>query len=501
MPQPIPVIGTIVCTLNVEQSLEVQDLDVGVTLTHSWVRDLRISLERDSTIIDTVITDIDSTFNEVDSVWVHGDTTYSYDTLTQVNRVMLLQRFPADSAVNMTNCWFDQDAGITIYQGIPPFTGSYRPIDGSSSLNRFDGQDVQGVWRLRIQDEFMGDSGELLDFRLEVNGIPLARGLVTNAISGDSLSGASVLAVEQTTLDTLGSALTGTRGKYELKRVPTGTYQLVFSASNFDTVFVNDVVLTEGLTAVVDAELIPRVTFSDYPYAGEPMEIPDGPGGQAQIVINVPDETTVLDADITINITHTYIADLVITLENPGGTRDTLFNPPGDDIGDNMINCRFDDEASASVNDGVGPFTGRYRPVRPLSIFDDRQAQGDWTLYVEDYFELDTGTLLNATLHFEFPLAADESVAGLPESFLLHPAYPNPFNPTANVVLDVARTQEIALQVFDITGRLTATLFEGRIDAGTHHFYWQPYSQSSGVYFLRAATKDHTQTQKLVLLK
>lgn len=501
-PVPIPDLGQAVAIIDIEQSIIIEDIDVGVSLTHTWVRDLRITLERDTTIIDTLIEDIDSTFNEQDSVWVR-DTTFRYVQIDTFVRVILLDLFPGADIENMTDCWFDQDAGQSIYDGAPPFTGAFRPIDSVSTLNRFDGQDAIGRWRLRVRDQFLRDSGTLDDFRIEINGVVQLQGMVSNAIVGTPVVGASVTVVNSELADTLGRTTTNNVGVYRFTRVPEGIYRVIFAANNYDSLTVDGVAVSEGETTTQNAELMPQVSFNDFPYTGASVPIPDFGLGRAEAEIVVDAAQTIRDVDVTVNITHTYIADLTISLAAPSGDTVTLFNPPlSPSLGANMANCRYDDEAAISINAGTGPFNGSYRPYSPLSRFDTQLAAGSWNLHVEDFGPDDLGTLHSYTLHFEFPLAADDSRGnGVPEQFKLHPAYPNPFNPTANLMLDVTRTQDIALQVFDISGRLVETLHSGTLNAGSHHFYWQPITQASGVYFVRAYSTELSQTHKLILLK
>jgi hypothetical protein len=105
-------------------------------------------------------------------------------------------------------------------------------------------------------------------------------------------------------------------------------------------------------------------------------------------------------------------------------------------------------------------------------------------------------------LHFQSPLlGVDDRNAGLPQAFELHPAYPNPFNSTVNLTLDVARAGDVRLEVFDITGRLVETLHSGTLNVGSHRFFWAPLHAASGMYFVRASTSDLKQTMKIVLLK
>jgi hypothetical protein len=54
---------------------------------------------------------------------------------------------------------FDDEAPANISQGAAPYTGAFRPQN--DQLSRFDGQQQQGTWTLRVRDLFEGDTGTL----------------------------------------------------------------------------------------------------------------------------------------------------------------------------------------------------------------------------------------------------------------------------------------------------------------------------------------------------
>ncbi len=89
-----------------------------------------------------------------------------------------------------------------------------------------------------------------------------------------------------------------------------------------------------------------------------------------------------------------------------------------------------------------------------------------------------------------------------PEEFKLSNAYPNPFNPTATISLNLPQTATLTVTVYDILGRNVASLVNGRLNAGTHSFVLDGSSWASGVYFVRAnASGLGVATQKVVLMK
>ncbi len=79
--------------------------------------------------------------------------------------------------------------------------------------------------------------------------------------------------------------------------------------------------------------------------------------------------------------------------------------------------------------------------------------------------------------------------------------YPNPFNPRTNIKFEVARTGDVRLSVFDVTGREVEVLVNERLNAGTYEARFDGTGLTSGVYFYRMQTRDFTETKKMLLIK
>ncbi len=111
----------------------------------------------------------------------------------------------------------------------------------------------------------------------------------------------------------------------------------------------------------------------------------------------------VADVNVRINLTHTWVSDMLLTLVSPNGTRVVLSAFVGAADADDMTNAIFDDEAATSINSASAPFTGTFRPQQPLSAFDNANGNGTWTLELEDTFAIDTGVLLEWELIISVP--------------------------------------------------------------------------------------------------
>jgi hypothetical protein len=84
--------------------------------------------------------------------------------------------------------------------------------------------------------------------------------------------------------------------------------------------------------------------------------------------------------------------------------------------------------------------------------------------------------------------------------------YPNPFNPTTTIAFSLKTRGNVALNVYDVGGRLVRQLVNEVRAAGAHTLTWDGrdgnrVAVASGVYFYRLGTPGFSQTRKMVLLK
>jgi subtilisin-like proprotein convertase family protein len=100
----------------------------------------------------------------------------------------------------------------------------------------------------------------------------------------------------------------------------------------------------------------------------------------------------IFDLNVTLDISHTFDADVNVFLISPAGTRVELFTDIGG-VQDNFTNVTLDDEASSPITSSFPPFTGTFRPEGLLSTFDGENANGIWILEVADDAEDDDGVL------------------------------------------------------------------------------------------------------------
>ncbi len=230
-----------------------------------------------------------------------------------------------------------------------------------------------------------------------------------------------------------------------------------------------------------------------------PVPIPDGPFGIATSDMSITDTTAIADVNVILTIMHSFDADINIYLEGPNGDVARLAFGCGNS-GDNYIDTHFDDEADEDICDGGAPFTGSYRPDRPLALFDGRSIFGVWTLRVTDNYGGDTGTLQAWAMEVEQVVAANPH--DLPVVSLLDVGqnYPNPFNATTVLPLDLGRNSQVTLTISSVSGQvLQRSLLN--LSAGRHLLSIDASRWSSGNYFAQVGTELSERTVRMTLLK
>jgi photosystem II stability/assembly factor-like uncharacterized protein len=93
------------------------------------------------------------------------------------------------------------------------------------------------------------------------------------------------------------------------------------------------------------------------------------------------------------------------------------------------------------------------------------------------------------------------SVLHMPDAPLLHPNYPNPFNPGTVIPFTVTADGHVSIKIFDLAGKETATLVSERLGPGEHEAKWNAFSLPGGMYLCRLEAGGLVFTRKLVLMK
>ncbi|MCG8458509.1 MAG: proprotein convertase P-domain-containing protein [Holophagales bacterium] len=149
-----------------------------------------------------------------------------------------------------------------------------------------------------------------------------------------------------------------------------------------------------------------------------PLPIPDGMLSGVDSSLEIDTDVAISGLEVEVEVEHTWVGDLTLSLRSPAGTEIVLLDRPGvpsdpQGCANNDVRVTFSDSAaidpetvcSASSSDPwvIGPVL----PATALAAFDGESSQGTWTLRARDDIAGDLGTLVSWRLVHGEPLGAE----------------------------------------------------------------------------------------------
>ena len=117
---------------------------------------------------------------------------------------------------------------------------------------------------------------------------------------------------------------------------------------------------------------------------------------------------------------------------------------------------------------------------------------GGWSVYAGNIMfrvSLDSGTALSNEDNL------------LPSIFDISNAYPNPFNPSTAINVDIPESGLLNVSVYNLKGQLVSTVVNETVYAGSHSFVWNAGGLTSGLYVMSVTYDGNTYNQKVTLVK
>lgn len=286
------------------------------------------------------------------------------------------------------------------------------------------------------------------------------------------------------------TTVTDSEGYYIFDGLFEGEYHLVATLDGFST-GIADVTLADGQVFEQDFTLNAIVTndFCDNVDADIPNNDPEN---GLYCTVSITEESTVSDLQVFVDISHTFIGDLVIELISPTGTT-----------------VRLHSNGGGADDDLLGWYPTELTPTESLDTLLGESMQGDWQLHVMDVGVFDSGMVNNWCLRLTYEQTTNLSAVGdenLPQVLALNGNHPNPFNPMTAIKFSVPADQSVELAVYDVRGVRVRTLISEVMAAGEHSVNWMGRDDSgrtvaSGAYFYRLSSGGESFVGKMLLMK
>ncbi len=142
-------------------------------------------------------------------------------------------------------------------------------------------------------------------------------------------------------------------------------------------------------------------------------------------------------------------------------------------------------------------------PVRTMWFgFSFSYVRDDVNTVPMDKFEIANDVLVWMQNETNLVISGNET----PSAYALAQNFPNPFNPSTTIRIDMREKGFVTLKIYNVAGQLVRTLVDGVKDAGSYNIAWDGMNDrggavASGIYFYKMETKDFSQTKKMVMLR
>ncbi|MBN2687134.1 MAG: T9SS type A sorting domain-containing protein [Deltaproteobacteria bacterium] len=85
--------------------------------------------------------------------------------------------------------------------------------------------------------------------------------------------------------------------------------------------------------------------------------------------------------------------------------------------------------------------------------------------------------------------------------FVIGAAYPNPFNPTTIVPLELAQSATVKASLYDLNGREIRALVNASFSAGSHDLHIDGTGMTTGIYLVKIVVENVVNVQRISLVK
>jgi subtilisin-like proprotein convertase family protein len=284
------------------------------------------------------------------------------------------------------------------------------------------------------------------------------------------------------------TTVTAADGTWHLLNLEVGTYQITAVKEGWST--------GNGEVTVAEGEHVTGINFAlSQVYranlcAQPNLEVPSAPSSGASSSMTCVEGGSIDWVRVYVDVSYGWIGYLDVKLTSPSGTTVMLHNQSG-----------------GSADDIVGWYPDELTSASDLAAFNGEDLYGDWTLTVQAFAYGAIATLNEWCLEISYsPAMSSAGDRDLPKELVLDANYPNPFNPMTTISFALPQATHVQLRVYDLQGKLVATLADGTLTAGRHETIWTGRDDAgrqtaSGMYFYRLIADGQTRSGKMLLLK
>ncbi len=242
-----------------------------------------------------------------------------------------------------------------------------------------------------------------------------------------------------------------------------------------------------------------NINCADIGSVDVPISISNGASSTISSNLEIMSGGSISELKVSIDISHSYVGDLSVTITSPSGTVALLMEEPGDGgCEEDDLLVTFDDAAAndaatldSTCDAGSPAISGTFQSIDPLSVFNGEDPMGTWILEVSDGAFFDGGQLNAWSIDFCAAQGAVSVNELAPDAFMISP---NPTSDLVNISFGENTIGNMEIEVFTIDGK---QMISRQLENPWQH-QLDLSAYSAGIYVLRIRTSEGTLSKKIV---
>jgi len=193
-------------------------------------------------------------------------------------------------------------------------------------------------------------------------------------------------------------------------------------------------------------------------------------------------------------ITHNQKSEMYLEAEYPTAGKISFRGKASSELGYDQLKFFIDGIEKKRISGLTGWLEGSFDVDTGNHVFKwSYQKDGSSSLY-EDCAWVDYIVFLGG-----MPTGIEN--LSVPAEVRLLGNYPNPFNPNTIISFETEMSGLIKLSVYNQKGEFVQNIFEGDLKKGHYNYNFNASDLTSGIYFYKLETENHSLMKKMILLK
>ena len=229
-----------------------------------------------------------------------------------------------------------------------------------------------------------------------------------------------------------------------------------------------------------------------------PVTIPSNAASTqtATIDYSTNNNELVHDLNVSVQIAHTWVADLTLELQSPEGTSVLLLEEECGPNLDDMDVTFTDDGLSVNCSTAAPAISGNISPLDPLSNFNGEDPSGIWTLSVTDSFNQDGGSIDDFSIEI-----CDGTATFSNDDFVTDQQgfeiYPNPAQDQVTIEFSTTSLPANSINIYNLSGKVVKSYnFDEQASSSLD---LNVSDLSTGVYLVKTESSKGSAVEKLII--